>query len=116
MALAVKTKPTTLAELKASGWKPRSVKSEIHANLLAKLAEREELFHGIIGYQDTVIPEICIAILAGHDLLFLGEKGQAKSRLMRGLVQFLDPQLDHRQPGPELRIGHMRRPTLTTQS
>ena len=67
------------------------MKQEIQANLALALSEDETLFPGIVGYQDTVIPEISIALLAGHDLLFLGEKGQAKSRLMRSLVRFLDP-------------------------
>ena len=89
------SKPATLGALRASGWKSRSVKDEIRDNLLRALVEREELFPGIVGYDDTVIPEICIAILAGHDMLFMGEKGQAKSRLMRGLVRFLDPEIPH---------------------
>ena len=86
-----------LAELKKSGWQSRSIKEEILANFTRMLAADESLFPGIVGYQDTVIPEINIAILSGHDMLFLGEKGQAKSRLMRSLVQFLDayvPYLD----------------------
>ncbi len=83
--------PTTLGALKAAGWRSRSVKKEMHDNLLRLLAARETIFPGIIGYDDTVIPEICLAILAQHDMLFLGEKGQAKSRLMRGLVRLLDP-------------------------
>jgi magnesium chelatase subunit I len=62
---------------------------------LRQLKENVELFPGIIGYQDTVIPEIGLAILGGHDMLFLGEKGQAKSRLMRALVRFLDPELPY---------------------
>jgi magnesium chelatase subunit I len=82
--------PTTLAELRASGWRSKSVKQEIHDNFLAKLAGGEELYPGIVGYDDTVIPELNIAILAQHDMLFLGEKGQAKSRLMRQMVSFLD--------------------------
>ena len=89
--------PTTLAQLLASGWRSRSVKDEIRENFLRALESSEELFPGIIGYQDTVLPELNIALLAGHDLLFLGEKGQAKSRLMRTLVRFLDeyvPYLD----------------------
>ncbi len=85
------TLPRTLGELVASGWRSRSVKQELHDNLLGKLAEREPLFPGIVGYDDTVIPELCNAILAQHDLLFLGEKGQAKSRLMRALRDLLDP-------------------------
>ncbi|MCG6154589.1 magnesium chelatase [Rubinisphaera margarita] len=88
----------TLQELRESGWKSRSVKEEIQANFLKALSAGEELFPGIIGYESTVVPEISIAILAAHDMLFLGEKGQAKSRLMRSLVRFLDPHipyLDH---------------------
>ena len=90
-------RPTTLAELKASGWQSRTVKDEVRENFLRMLQAGEELFPGIVGYDDTVIPEINIALLAGHDVLFLGEKGQAKSRLMRLLVRFLDeviPYLD----------------------
>jgi magnesium chelatase subunit I len=85
--------PKSLAELRASGWKSRSVKEEVRENFLAALATGAELFPGIVGYDDTVIPEISIALLAGHDMLFLGEKGQAKSRLMRLLVRFLDEHL-----------------------
>ncbi|MCZ6699160.1 MAG: magnesium chelatase [Planctomycetota bacterium] len=95
MSCAVSNKPATLRELKDSGWKPRSVKAEIRANLLEKLTGKKDLFPGVIGYENTVVPEICIAILAGHDMLFLGEKGQAKSRLMRGLVDFLDPEIPY---------------------
>ena len=90
-------RPSNLEQLRASGWKPKSVKQELRDNLLAALRSDEPLFPGIVGYDNTVIPEISIAILAGHDILFLGEKGQAKSRLMRSLVRFLDeyiPYLD----------------------
>ena len=83
MALSTTTRPQTLAELRASGWQSKTVKHEIHDNFLARLQRGDELFPGIVGYDDTVIPEINIALLAGHDMLFLGEKGQAKSRLMR---------------------------------
>ena len=90
------TKPATLAELVASGWTSKTVKQEIYDNFLGLLAgQDEELFPGIIGYDDTVIPEINLAILAKHDLLFLGEKGQAKSRLMRSLVRFLDEEIPY---------------------
>lgn len=85
------TQPRTLGELRAAGWQTRSVKQEMCDNLLRKLANGDTLFPGIIGYDDTVIPDLSTAILAQHDLLFLGEKGQAKSRLMRGLVELLDP-------------------------
>jgi magnesium chelatase subunit I len=95
----------TLAELRASGWRSRSVKEELRENFTKALAAAaregtaasESLFPGIVGYDDTVLPEIANALLAGHDLLFLGEKGQGKSRLMRLLPRFLDewvPYLD----------------------
>src|SRR5947207_10675579 len=83
-------RPTNLKELRESGWKSKTVKQEIRDNFLRMLQAGEELFPGIIGYENTVIPEINIALIAGHDMLFLGEKGQAKSRLMRSLVRFLD--------------------------
>ena len=84
------SRPDNLRDLLASGWRSRSVKRELHDNFVRMLAAGEELYPGIVGYENTVIPEINIAMLAEHDLLFLGEKGQAKSRLMRSLVRFLD--------------------------
>ncbi len=90
-------KPTNLRDLRASGWVSRTVKEELRENFLRMVSSGEELFPGIVGYDDTVIPEINLGLIAGHDLLFLGEKGQAKSRLMRLLVRFLDeetPYLD----------------------
>ena len=89
------SRPTTLQALRASGWKSRSVKHEIRDNFLAGLQTGGDLFPGIVGYENTVIPELGIALLAAHDLLFLGEKGQAKSRLMRSLVNFLDERLPY---------------------
>ena len=86
-------RPNNLRDLIDSGWQSKSVKQEIRDNFVAKLSAGEDLYPGIVGYDDTVIPEINIALLAGHDMLFLGEKGQAKSRLMRGLVEFLDPEI-----------------------
>ncbi len=100
-AITAPPQPTTLADLIASGWKSKPVKQEIRDNFVRMLAAGDELFPGIVGYDDTVIPEINLALLAGHDMLFLGEKGQAKSRLMRMLTRFLDewiPYIDH----PEL--------------
>ena len=88
-------KPTNLKELRESGWVSKTVKQEIHDNFLARLAADDELFPGIVGYENTVIPEINIALLARHDMLFLGEKGQAKSRLMRSLVDFLDAEIPY---------------------
>lgn len=90
-------RPSTLKQLRDSGWQSKSVKHELRDNFLAALKRGDDLFPGIIGYENTVIPEVSIALLAAHDLLFLGEKGQAKSRLMRSLVRFLDeyiPYLD----------------------
>jgi magnesium chelatase subunit I len=90
-------RPRTLAQLRAAGWVSKSVKQEIHDNFLRRLQAGDELYPGIIGFDDTVLPELNIAILAQHDLLFLGEKGQAKSRLMRLVSSFLDdaiPYLD----------------------
>lgn len=86
---------STLAQLKASGWKSRSVKQEIHDNFLEKLRGDEPLYPGIVGYDSTVIPELNVALLAQHDMLFLGEKGQAKSRLMRLIAEFLDPAIPY---------------------
>jgi magnesium chelatase subunit I len=88
-------RPSTLAQLRASGWKSRPIKEEMRSNFLKQLEAKEDLFPGIVGYEHTVIPEINIALLAGHDMLFLGEKGQAKSRLMRSLVRFLDDELPY---------------------
>jgi len=93
--MAAAPRPRTVKELRSSGWISRSVKDEIRGNLIRALERGEELFPGIIGFDDTVVPEIVVAVLAGHDLLFLGEKGQAKSRLMRGLARFLDAELPY---------------------
>ncbi len=95
MATATMTLPTNLLELRESGWVSKSVKREIYGNFMRELAAGEDLFPGIIGYEDTVIPEINIGLIAGHDLLFLGEKGQAKSRLMRLIARLLDPELPY---------------------
>jgi magnesium chelatase subunit I len=95
MPTSTTARPSTLSELRDSGWQSKSVKQEIHDNFLAKLQAGEELYPGIVGYDDTVIPELNIAILAQHDMLFLGEKGQAKSRLMRLMVAFLDEEIPY---------------------
>jgi magnesium chelatase subunit I len=84
-----------LRELRDSGWVSKPVKRELYDNFVARLAAGEDLFPGIIGYHDTVIPEINLALLAGHDMLFLGEKGQGKTRLMRNLVRFLDEEIPY---------------------
>jgi magnesium chelatase subunit I len=88
-------KPSTLRQLRETGWQSKPVKREIHDNFLSKLARGDELFPGIVGYDSTVIPETNLALLAGHDMLFLGEKGQGKSRMMRSLVRFLDDEVPY---------------------
>ncbi len=85
----------TRRELLSSGWRSRTVKVELQENLAAALRSGEQLFPGVLGYEETVIPEIVNAVLSGHDMLFLGEKGQAKSKLMRSLVRFLDESLPY---------------------
>ncbi|MCZ6465159.1 MAG: sigma 54-interacting transcriptional regulator [Proteobacteria bacterium] len=80
----------TLGDLKASGYAPRTLRQELFANLSSRLRKGEPLFEGIHGYDDTVIPAVEHALLCGHDLIFLGERGQAKTRMIRGLVALLD--------------------------
>ncbi|MFQ5665677.1 MAG: magnesium chelatase [Candidatus Binatia bacterium] len=80
----------TLGELKLSGYQVRPVREEMRNSLLEKLAKGERILPGIIGFDDTVVPEIENAILAGHHMVFLGERGQAKSRIIRGLTSLLD--------------------------
>lgn len=87
--------PQTVGQLRNTGWVSRTVKDELRSNLIDALIQGEYLFPGVLGYEHTVIPEIVNAVLAGHDMLFMGEKGQAKSRLMRMLVRFLDEQLPY---------------------
>ena len=84
-------RPTTLGALRASGYRPRPVKQEIRANLRAALAAGGRLFPGIVGYERTVIPGVVNALLAGHDFILLGLRGQAKTRILRSLTDFLDP-------------------------
>jgi magnesium chelatase subunit I len=84
---------STLGELRATGYRSRSVKQELRDNLVARLRRGDPLFPGIIGYEETVIPQIENAILSGHDLVFLGERGQAKTRMARLLVGLLDEEI-----------------------
>ena len=104
MSTVASTRPATLKELLDSGWQSKPVKQEIRDNFVRMLADGEDLYPNIVGYDDTVIPEINISLLSGHDMLYLGEKGQAKSRLMRGLVQFLDCLL-YTSPSPRDQRG-----------
>ena len=80
----------TVGQLKASGYRPCSVKDELRRNVIAKLQSGAELFPGILGYRETVIPQIIHGILSKHDLLFLGLRGQAKTRILRMLPDLLD--------------------------
>jgi magnesium chelatase subunit I len=81
---------STLGELKKSGYKSRSVKEEVRANLIHKLGKKEETFPGILGYEETVIPEVERALLSRHNILFLGLRGQAKTRMARMMTHLLD--------------------------
>src|SRR5438445_176937 len=84
------SRPRNLGELQRSGYLARTVKDEMRANLIERLRRREPLFPGIVGYERTVEPQIVNAILSRHDFILLGLRGQAKTRLLRALVQFLD--------------------------
>src|SRR3954452_15644191 len=83
-------RPATLGQLKETGYQPSGVKDELRRNLIRKLRAGEELFPGIVGYRDSVLPQIVNGILSKHDLLFLGLRGQAKTRILRMLPQLLD--------------------------
>jgi len=80
----------TLGELRASGYKVLPVRDEMRRNLMKKLADKEDVFPGIIGYDDSVIPQLQNAVLSGQDIILLGERGQAKSRIIRSLTSLLD--------------------------
>jgi magnesium chelatase subunit I len=82
--------PSTLGELKASGWQSVPVKEEIRRNAVARISAGQPMFDGVLGYEDTVMPQLENALLAGHDVIFLGERGQAKTRMIRSLTGLLD--------------------------
>ena len=84
------TQPRTIGELRGSGYEVLTVKEEMRKNLIAKIRARQELFPGIIGYEQTVIPQVENAVLSGQDLILLGERGQAKTRIARSLANLLD--------------------------
>jgi magnesium chelatase subunit I len=88
-----KDRPRTLGDLKASGYRTLPVKDEVRANVIRKIREGEPLFPGIVGYDDSVVPQIVNALLSRHDFILLGLRGQAKSRILRQLVDLLDPEI-----------------------
>jgi magnesium chelatase subunit I len=90
MADAGASRASTLGELRASGWVSRPVKQEVREHAIAKVVAGEPLFVGVQGYEDTVMPQLENALLAGHDVVFLGERGQAKTRMIRSLTGLLD--------------------------
>ncbi|MEO2171747.1 MAG: sigma 54-interacting transcriptional regulator, partial [Acidimicrobiales bacterium] len=84
------TRPTTLGELRLAGWESVPVAEELRRNAVARIRSGEPMFPTVLGYEDTVIPQLENALLAGHDVIFLGERGQAKTRLIRSLTGLLD--------------------------
>ena len=84
------TQPRNVGELKKSGWVSRPVKEEMRQNAVALISSGEPLFDGVVGYENTVLPQLENAVLAGHDVIFLGERGQAKTRMIRSMVNLLD--------------------------
>ena len=84
------SRPATLGQLRESGWQPVPVKEEVRRNAAARIADGRPLVEGVLGYDDTVLPQLENALLAGHDIIFLGERGQAKTRLIRSLTHLLD--------------------------
>src|ERR1700674_1844520 len=84
------SRPATLGQLKESGWQSVPVKEEVRRNAAARIAAGQPLVDGVLGYDDTVLPQLENAILAGHDIIFLGERGQAKTRIIRSPTGLLD--------------------------
>ena len=90
MVPVMSNRAATLSELKATGWQSVPVKEEIRRNAVARIASGQPLFEGVLGYENTVMPQLENALLAGHDVIFLGERGQAKTRMIRSLTGLLD--------------------------
>ncbi len=84
------TRAATIAQLRESGWVSRPIKDELRLNAVDRIRSGKSLFPGVLGYENTVLPQLENALLAGHDVIFLGERGQAKTRMIRGLVELLD--------------------------
>jgi magnesium chelatase subunit I len=93
--MATAPKPSTLGELRASGYQVLPLKAEMRKNLIEKMRKGEEYFPGILGYEDTILPQIETAVLSGQDIVLLGERGQAKTRLARSLVNLLDDEVPY---------------------
>src|SRR5687768_562801 len=84
------SRPATLGQLRESGWESIPVKAEVRRNVAARIAAGAPVVNGVVGYDDTVLPQLENALLAGHDTIFLGERGQAKTRIIRSLIELLD--------------------------
>jgi magnesium chelatase subunit I len=93
--MAMAPKPSTLGELRASGYQVLPVKAEMRKNLIEKMRKGDEYFPGILGYEDTILPQVENAVLSGQDIVLLGERGQAKTRLARSLINLLDPEVPY---------------------
>src|SRR5205085_9115059 len=88
--ILVQTDIKTLGKLKTSGYSSRGIKEEIRQNLIKKISKKENTFPGILGYEDSVIPDTERALLSRHNILFLGLRGQAKTRMARLMIELLD--------------------------
>ena len=84
------SRPATLGQLRESGWESVPVKEEVRRNAVARIRSGVPLFESVLGFEDTVLPQLENALLAGHDVIFLGERGQAKTRMIRSLTELLD--------------------------
>jgi magnesium chelatase subunit I len=87
------SRPATLGQLRESGWQSVPVKEEVRRNVARRIAAGQPVVHGVLGFDDTVLPQLENALLAGHDVIFLGERGQAKSKIIRSLVGLLDEEI-----------------------
>ena len=85
--------PSTIRELRESEYEVLSVKEEMRRNVIGRIERGEGLFPGIVGFEETVIPQVENAVLSGHDMILLGERGQAKTRLARALIGLLDERI-----------------------
>src|ERR1700728_4978028 len=108
--------PHTLGDLRASGWQSVPVSEELRRNAMARITSGEPLIAGVLGFEDTVIPQLENALLAGHDVILLGERGQAKTRLIRSVVELLDEwlpvvfgsEINHHPHNPTSRYARLK--------